>query len=97
MNEEAQEILNRQFDKRIAKLENSIENMQKDLADIRCDVKTLIQHTNRSSERWEEYDRTMRKNKNDIIMKAILMVVSAVVTLMLTKLGLSQQNQGNIY
>ena len=89
MNEEAQELLNRQFDKRIAKLENSIENMQKDLAEIRCDVKTLIQHTNRSSERWEEYDRTMRKNKNDIIMKAILMVVSAVVTLMLTKLGLS--------
>ena len=88
MNEEAQEILNRQFDKRIAKLENSIENMQKDLAEIRCDVKTLIQHTNRSSERWEEYDRTMRKYKNDIIMKAILMVVGALTTLVLVKLGL---------
>ena len=60
MNEEAQELLNRQFDKRIAKLENTIENMQKDLAEIRCDVKTLIQHTNRSSERWEEFDKQQR-------------------------------------
>ena len=88
MNEEAQELLNRQFDKRIAKMENTIDNMQKDLTEIRCDVKTLIQHTNRSSERWEEYDRTMRKNKNDIIMKAILMVVGALTTLVLVKLGL---------
>ena len=88
MNEEAQELLNRQFDKRIAKMEDTIDSMQKDLTEIRCDMKLLIQHTNRSNERWEEFDKQQRKNKNDIIMKAILMVVGALTTLILVKLGL---------
>ena len=34
MNEEAQELLNRQFDKRIAKMEDTIDNIQKDLTEV---------------------------------------------------------------
>ena len=89
MNEEAQELLNRQFDKRIAKLENNIENISKDLTEMKCDVKMLIETSNKVNKRWEEFDKQQRKNKNDILMKIVMMVVGAVVTLMLTKLGLS--------
>ena len=89
MNEEAQELLNRQFDKRIAKLENNIDNIQKDLTEMKCDVKMLIETSNKVNKRWEEFDKQQRKNKNDILMKIVMMVVGAVVTLMLTKLGLS--------
>ena len=86
MNEEAQELLNRQFDKRITKLEDTIDNMQKDLTEVKCDIKLLIQHTNRSSERWEEFDKQQRKNKNDILMKIALTVVGALVAYVLATL-----------
>lgn len=86
MNEESQEILNRQFDKRIAKLEDTIDSMQKDLTEIRCDMKLLIQHTNRSNERWEEFDKQQRKNKNDILMKITLTIVGAMVAYVLATL-----------
>ena len=86
MNEESQEILNRQFDKRIAKLEDTIDSMQKDLAEIRCDMKLLIQHTNRSNGRWEEFDKQQRKNKNDMLMKIELTIVGAMVAYVLATL-----------
>ena len=89
MNEETQELLNSQFDKRITKLEDTIDNIQKDLTEMKCDMKMLINTTNKLNERWEEFDKQQRKNKNDILMKIVMMVVGAVVTLMLTKLGLS--------
>ena len=86
MNEESQEILNRQFDKRIAKLEDSIDNIQKDLTEVKCDMKLLIQHTNRSNGRWEEFDKQQRKNKNDILMKIALTIVGAMVAYVLATL-----------
>ena len=89
MNEEAQELLNRQFDKRITKLEDTIDNIQLDLQEMKCDMKMLVNTTNKLNERWEEFDKQQRKNKNEIIMKIVMMVVGAVATLMLTKLGLS--------
>ena len=86
MNEEAQELLNRQFDKRITKLEDTIENIPKDLTEVKCDMKLLIQHTNRSNERWEEFDKQQRRNKNDILMKITLTIVGAMVAYVLTTL-----------
>ena len=88
MNEEAQELLNRQFDKRIAKLENNIENIQKDLTEIRCDVKTLIKNYENINKRFEEYDSTLRKNINDIKMKFILTIVGAMASGILVTIGL---------
>ena len=49
-------------------------------------MKLLIQHTNRSSERWEEFDKQQRKNKNDILMKIALTIVGAMVAYVLTTL-----------
>ena len=88
MNEEAQELLNRQFDKRIAKLENNIENISKDLTEIRCDVKTLIKSYENLNKRWEEYDSTLRKNINDMKMKFILTIVGAMASGILVTIGL---------
>ena len=86
MNEEAPELLNRQFDKRITKLEDTIDRMQKDLTEVKCDIKLLIQETNRSNERWEEFDKQQRKNKNDILMKIALTVISGFVAYVLATL-----------
>ena len=88
MNEEAQELLNRQFDKRIAKLENNIENISKDLTEIRCDVKSLIKSYENLNKRWEEYDSTLRKNINDMKMKFILTIVGAMASGILVTIGL---------
>lgn len=88
MLEEVQELLNQQFDGRITKLEDTIDSMQNDISELKCDMKMLVNVTNRMNDRWEEYDQQMRKNKNDIIMKAILMVVGVLTTLVLVKLGL---------
>ena len=88
MNEEAQELLNRQFDKRIAKLENNIENISKDLAEIRCDVKTLIKSYENLTQKWEEFDKQQRKNVNDVKMKFILTIVSAIASAILVAIGL---------
>ena len=88
MLEEVQELLNQQFDGRITKLENTIDVMQNDISELKCDMKMLVNVTSKMNDRWEEYDQTMRKNKNDIVMKAILMVVGALTTLVLVKLGL---------
>ena len=88
MNEEAQELLNRQFDKRIAKLEDTIDNIQKDLTEIRCDVKSLIKSYENLNKRWEEYDSTLRKNINDMKMKFILTIVGAMASGILVTIGL---------
>ena len=88
MNEEAQELLNRQFDKRIAKLENNIENISKDLTEVKCDLKTLIKSYENLNKRWEEYDSTLRKNINDMKMKFILTIVGAMASGILVTIGL---------
>ena len=88
MNEETQELLNGQFEKRITKLENSIENISKDLTEIRCDVKTLIKNYENLNKRWEEYDSTLRKNINDMKMKFILTIVGAMASGILVTIGL---------
>ena len=88
MNEETQELLNRQFDKRITKMENNIENISKDLTEIRCDVKTLIKNYENLNKRWEEYDSTLRKNINDMKMKFILTIVGAMASGILVTIGL---------
>ena len=88
MNEETQELLNGQFEKRITKLENSIENIQKDLTEVKCDLKTLIKNYENINKRFEEYDSTLRKNINDIKMKFILTIVGAMASGILVTIGL---------
>ena len=88
MNEEAQELLNRQFDKRIAKLEDTIDNIQKDLTEVKCDLKTLIKSYENLNKRWEEFDKQQRKNVNDIKMKIILTIAGGIASAILVTIGL---------
>ena len=88
MNEETQKLLNETFEKRITKLENNIDNIQKDLTEISCDVKTLIKSYENLSKRWEEYDSTLRKNINDMKMKFLLSICGGIASGILVAIGL---------
>ena len=88
MNDELQQLVNNQVEKRLTKLENNIENISKDLTEIRCDVKTLIKSYENLNKRWEEYDSTLRKNINDMKMKFILSICAGIASGILVAIGL---------
>ena len=77
MNTETQEYINNQFDKRLTTLENKVENIDKIVNDIRVDQKILIKEVSKSNDRWNEFDATQRKNKNELIMKGLGYIVTA--------------------
>ena len=77
MNTETQEYINNQFDKRLTTLENKVENIDKIVTDIRIDQKVLIKEVSKSNDRWNEFDATQRKNKNELIMKGLGYIVTA--------------------
>lgn len=79
MNTETQEYINNQFDKRLTTLENKVENIDKIVTDIRIDQKVLIKEVSKSNDRWNEFDATQRKNKNELIMKSLGYIVTAVL------------------
>ena len=86
MNTETQEYINNQFDKRLTTLENKVENIDKTVNDIRVDQKVLI----KSNDRWNEFDQTQRKNKNQLIMQGLGVVITVIITYALVQLGLSK-------
>ena len=79
MNTETQEYINNQFDKRLTTLENKVENIDKIVTDIRIDQKVLIKEVSKSNDRWNEFDATQRKNKNELIMKGLGYIVTVVL------------------
>lgn len=88
MNTETQEYINNQFDKRLTTLENKVENIDKIVTDIRIDQKVLIKEVSKSNDRWNEFDATQRKNKNQLIMQGLGVVITACITYVLAYLGL---------
>lgn len=88
MNTETQEYINAQVDKRLTTLENKVENIDKIVTDIRVDQKVLIKEVSKSNDRWNEFDATQRKNKNDLIMKGLGVVITVIITYALVQLGL---------
>lgn len=90
MNTETQEYINAQVDKRLTTLENKVENIDKIVTDIRVDQKVLIKEVSKSNDRWNEFDATQRKNKNDLIMKGLGVVITVIITYALIQLGLSK-------
>lgn len=90
MNTETQEYINAQVDKRLTTLENKVENIDKIVNDIRVDQKVLIKEVTKSNDRWNEFDATQRKNKNDLIMKGLGVVITVIITYALIQLGLSK-------
>ena len=90
MNTETQEYINNQFDKRLTTLENKVENIDKIVTDIRIDQKVLIKEVSKSNDRWNEFDTTQRKNKNQLIMQGLGVVITVIITYALVQLGLSK-------
>ena len=90
MNTETQEYINGQFDKRLTTLENKVENIDKIVNDIRVDQKVLIKEVSKSNDRWNEFDATQRKNKNQLIMQGLGVVITVIITYALVQLGLSK-------
>lgn len=90
MNTEVQEVINAQVDKRLTTLESKVENIDKIVNDIRVDQKVLIKEVSKSNDRWNEFDATQRKNKNDLIMKCLGVVITVIITYALVQLGLSK-------
>ena len=94
MNTETQEYINNQFDKRLTTLESKVENIDKIVNDIRVDQKVLIKEVSKSNDRWNEFDQTQRKNKNQLIMQGLGVVITVIITYALVQLGLSKQKEG---
>ena len=90
MNTEVQEVINAQVDKRLTTLESKVENIDKIVTDIRVDQKVLIKEVSKSNDRWNEFDATQRKNKNELIMKGLGVVITVIITYALVQLGLSK-------
>lgn len=90
MNTETQEYINNQFDKRLTTLESKVENIDKIVTDIRIDQKVLIKEVSKSNDRWNEFDATQRKNKNQLIMQGLGVVITVIITYALVQLGLSK-------
>lgn len=90
MNTETQEYINNQFDKRLTTLETKVENIDKIVSDIRVDQKVLIKEVSKSNDRWNEFDATQRKNKNQLIMQGLGVVITVIITYALVQLGLSK-------
>ena len=90
MNTKTQEYINNQFDKRLTTLENKVENIDKIVNDIRVDQKVLIKEVSKSNDRWNEFDQTQRKNKNQLIMQGLGVVITVIITYALVQLGLSK-------
>ena len=86
MNTETQEYINAQVDKRLTTLENKVENIDKIVTDIRIDQKVLIKEVSKSNDRWNEFDQMQRKNKNELIMKGLGVVITVIITYALVQL-----------
>lgn len=89
MNEE-QKIINDNTDKRLTKLEEDVKEIRTTVTDIRIDQKLLIETVNRSNDRWEEFDKTQRKNKNEIIMKFVAFFIAAFLGYIAAALNLTK-------
>lgn len=75
--DELQKNINENTDKRLTALEADMKEVKSTVTEIRIDQKILIDTVNRSNNRWEEFDKTQRKNKNDIIMHFVEFLIAA--------------------
>ena len=88
MNTEVQDVINAQVDKRLTTLESKVENIDKIVTDIRVDQKVLIKEVSKANDRWNEFDSTQRKNKNELILKGAGVILTAIITYVLAYIGL---------
>ena len=96
MNDEVQDLINKQTDERLTRVENKIDkidgrqdNMEKDIIFVRSDLAKLLELTKKSSERWDQLDVQNRSNMNKLKMQFWGTIIAALITyiIALIKLG----------
>ena len=96
MNDEVQDLINKQTDERLTRVENKIDkidgrqdNIEKDMIFVRSDLAKLLELTKKSNERWDQLDAQNRSNMNKLKMQFWGTIVVALVTyiIALIKLG----------
>ena len=96
MNDEVQDLINKQTDERLTRVENKIDkidgrqdNMEKDMIFVRSDLAKLLELTKKSNERWDQLDIQNRSNMNKLKMQFWGTIIAALVTYIIAiiKLG----------
>ena len=96
MNDEVQDLINKQTDERLTRVENKIDkidgrqdNMEKDMIFVRSDLAKLLELTKKSNERWDQLDAQKRSNMNKLKLQFWGTIVTALITyiIALIKLG----------
>ena len=96
MNDEVQDLINKQTDERLTRVENKIDkidgrqdNMEKDMIFVRSDLAKLLELTKKSNERWDQLDAQNRSNMNKLKLQFWGTVIAALVTYIIAiiKLG----------
>lgn len=96
MNDEVQDLINKQTDERLTRVENKIDkidgrqdNMEKDMIFVRSDLAKLLELTKKSNERWDQLDAQNRSNMNKLKMQFWGTIIAALVAYIIAiiKLG----------
>ena len=96
MNDEVQDLINKQTDERLTRDENKIDkidgrqdNMEKDMIFVRSDLAKLLELTKKSNERWDQLDAQNRSNMNKLKLQFWGTIIAALVTYIIAiiKLG----------
>ena len=96
MNDEVQDLINKQTDERLTRVENKIDkidgrqdNMEKDMIFVRSDLAKLLELTKKSNERWDQLDAQNRSNMNKLKLQFWGTIIAALITyiIALIKLG----------
>ena len=96
MNDEVQDLINKQTDERLTRVENKIDkidgrqdNMEKDMIFVRSDLAKLLEKTKKSNERWDQLDAQNRSNMNKLKLQFWGTIIAALVTYIIAiiKLG----------
>ena len=96
MNDEVQDIINKQTDERLTRVENKIDkidgrqdNMEKDMIFVRSDLAKLLELTKKSNELWDQLDAQNRSNMNKLKLQFWGTIIAALVTYIIAiiKLG----------
>ena len=96
MNDEVQDLINKQTDERLTRVENKIDkidgrqdNMEKDMIFVRSDLAKLLELTKKSNELWDQLDAQNRSNMNKLKLQFWGTIIAALVTYIIAiiKLG----------
>ena len=98
MNDEVQQLVNNQVEKRLTKLEETTESIKNDLAcvkssmnEVKYDIKNIMKTNANLEKRWEDYEEIHRKNYNDLKMNFIKYITTAIVAYILGVIGINIQ------